>query len=606
MGEVWLGKRRTTGGLSAVKVIRPEVALRERVQRFFARERRAIARLTHPHIVALHDLGPGYIATAYIEGSDLAWRMLTPIPPGEAVRYALQIASALAHAHAQGVVHRDVKPSNILVDGHGNAYLTDFGLAAILDDEDDEISNVGAGTPAFMAPEQARGKAGPAADQYALARTLAEALSGAPLGAGDPFAELPKTLPAALLDVLRRALCRDPAARFPSMGDFARALAAVPPDDSGAPMRLAPEQRVQAPFAWCVGATNIRAITPEIRCADYRLSDLERAGLLPPGAIATFRARSPHEDILWTMYVHEGRLGPIGHGATLARASDLVVLLHGLFCGRGDWHAVASNICRNNAQTVVLAPDVFGCGDSRYLSEERAAHWVTHHGLIESLLDLLDLLSVRDLSTVIVAHSAAATALLSATDERLGERVGRVAITPAFQEAAGPRPRAINLSFRAALAIPGMRRVIATFMHGVPGLEALPATVIARIKGEFLRMPSWQMARMVEAYSTARPAPAEELRRCAIVLGDDDPVAPADRLTDFLVGHGIPRELIQIVTGSGHHPHVDNEYCPEAKGRNVDDITRCVDAMLATSRDGAVLSTRMASTVLGEESHASG
>jgi pimeloyl-ACP methyl ester carboxylesterase len=185
-------------------------------------------------------------------------------------------------------------------------------------------------------------------------------------------------------------------------------------------------------------------------------------------------------------------------------------------------------------------------------------------------------------------------------DEQLGERVGRVAITPAFPEASGSRTRAIHLTFRAALAVPGMRRGIAAFMRGLPGLDRVPAEVIERSRREFLRMPLWQMARMLEAHAVARPAPAEQLRRCAIMLGDDDPIAPADKLIKLLVGHGIPRELIQIVSGSGHNPHIDNELCPEAKGRNVDDITRCVDAMLATSREGAVLSTRIASTVLGE------
>src|SRR5271168_1814228 len=71
MGEVWLAKHRLTGGISAVKLLHPAVASRERAQRFFARERRAIARLSHPHIVALHDLGDGYIATAYVDGADL-------------------------------------------------------------------------------------------------------------------------------------------------------------------------------------------------------------------------------------------------------------------------------------------------------------------------------------------------------------------------------------------------------------------------------------------------------------------------------------------------------------------------------------------------------
>jgi len=602
MGEVWLGRHRATGGLSAVKLIRPEVALRERVQRFFARERRAIARLNHPHIVPLHDLGPGHIATAYIDGSDLAWRMQTPLSPSEAVRYALQIASALAHAHEQGVVHRDVKPSNILLDRRGNAYLADFGLASLRDDVDD-VSNDGAGTPAFMAPEQARGPVGPAADQYALARTLVEVLADAPIGTGDPFAQLPKTLPPALLQVLTRALSRDPAGRFPSMGDFAAALAAVPlaGADPEAPMRLAPELRVQTPFGWCVGATNVRAITPEIRCADFKLGDLERAGLLSPEACAEFRAQSGQEEVAWTMYVHEGRLGPITSGAALARASDLVILLHGLLCQGPQWHEVASNICRNNAQAVVLVPDIFGCGESRLIEPEPADRHFTFDGLLEGVLRWLDLLSVRDLSTVLVGHSLAATALLGATDARLGERVGRVAITPAFPRAAGPMSVALMIAFKASLALPGMRKAISALMKRSPSFERVVPEVLAESQREFLRMPRWLMSRILNAYAHAMPAPAEDLRRCSILLGADDPIAPAGQLVPFLTTHGVPRELLQIVTGSGHYPHAFNDVVPEARGRNVDDITRCIDVMLATSREGTPLSTRMESTALGSD-----
>jgi serine/threonine-protein kinase len=129
----------------------------------FDRERRAIGRLGHPHIVALFDVGPDWLATAYVDGTDLARRSKTPIDPATAVHVTLQIASAPAHAHAYGVVHRDVKPSNILIDTAGNAFLGDFGLALLPEALDDDAR---VGTPAFMAPEQARGElASPPADQ---------------------------------------------------------------------------------------------------------------------------------------------------------------------------------------------------------------------------------------------------------------------------------------------------------------------------------------------------------------------------------------------------------------------------------------------------------
>ena len=121
MGEVWLGRHQLTETFAAVKLLRANVKSKERVRKTFDRERRAIGRLGHPHIVALFDVGTDWLATAYVDGTDLARRLKTPIEPATAVHITLQIASALAHAHAYGVVHRDVKPSNILIDTAGNA-----------------------------------------------------------------------------------------------------------------------------------------------------------------------------------------------------------------------------------------------------------------------------------------------------------------------------------------------------------------------------------------------------------------------------------------------------------------------------------------------------
>ena len=199
MGEVWLGRHLITNAPAAVKLLHRHVATKERIARFFEREQRAIARLSHPHIVALYDHGPGYLVTAFVDGHDLARSLQTPIAPSVAVRYCAQIASALQHAHSRGVVHRDVKPSNILVDRRGNAYLADFGLAAISDDLD-ASRELRVGTPDFMSPEQARGVVSPAADQYALGRTVLEMLAGGnvALDATEALAALPASVPGAL------------------------------------------------------------------------------------------------------------------------------------------------------------------------------------------------------------------------------------------------------------------------------------------------------------------------------------------------------------------------------------------------------------------------
>src|SRR5205823_5058416 len=146
------------------------------------REGAIIARLAHPHIVRLFELGDEHIATQLVDGSDLGRRLRSGVDVASARRIAVQIGSALAYAHGRGVVHRDVKPGNLFVDRNGNAFLGDFGLATLPEDHPAQV--VRGGTPGFMAPEQARGEAvGPAADQYSLARTVVEILAGGSDGA---------------------------------------------------------------------------------------------------------------------------------------------------------------------------------------------------------------------------------------------------------------------------------------------------------------------------------------------------------------------------------------------------------------------------------------
>jgi hypothetical protein len=598
MGEVWFAKHRLTGAVSAVKLLHPAVASRERAQRFFARERRAIARLAHPHIVSLHGLGDGYIATAYVDGADLSRRMQTPIEPRVAARFALQIASALEHAHARGVVHRDVKPSNILVDRRGNAYLTDFGLAALIDDDTGQER---VGTPAFMPPEQARGQAGPASDQFALARTLATVLAGVSVsGDADPFALLPPSLPQPLVAVLRRATSLEPEARFPSMADFARALAEADLGDAEVPMRLAPESRVRGPFAWAVSARTTRAITHEIRCADYLLGDLAKGGLVSKDAWAAFRDETGYDELAWTVYAHEGRLGPVTSDGALARASDLVVILHGVFSTRRDWHDAAVAICRDNAQAVVLVPDLFGGGESRYVAEERAAPRATLSGTMDAVMRWLDLLSVRDLPTVIAGHSFSGAVLLAASDEQLGERVSRLAITPGLAATLTPAAVAWAKALQSLAQLTPLRPALAKLLRRSPDYAKLDDAACARLTAEFQRAPAWILSMFAREHARARLAPAESLRRCAVLVSEDDAVYPAKVVEPHLVAHGIPREFIYRIAECGHYPNLEQKDFPEARARNVAQIVRCVDAMLTASREGTPLSTLMASTVLGD------
>ena len=171
----------------ALKVLRSgALASPEEADRLL-REARSVGRLSHPNIVPVHDAGRDgetcFLATEFVAGSTLADRLATgPIPAREAAVLAAQLAEALQHAHAQGVIHRDVKPSNILLEECGTPRLTDFGLA-LRNGGENTLTSAGEvlGTPAYMPPEQARGESHQVdgrSDLYSLGVVLYEMLTG--------------------------------------------------------------------------------------------------------------------------------------------------------------------------------------------------------------------------------------------------------------------------------------------------------------------------------------------------------------------------------------------------------------------------------------------
>src|SRR3989442_12482392 len=167
MATVYLARDLRHGRLVAIKVLRPEIAAALGPERFL-REIETAARLNHPHILALHDSGEAaglvYYVMPYVEGETLRARLEREgqLPLEEAVRITREVASALGYAHSHDVVHRDIKPGNILLSG-GEAVVADFGIArAITQAAGGKLTETGipVGTPAYMSPEQASG-AGP-------------------------------------------------------------------------------------------------------------------------------------------------------------------------------------------------------------------------------------------------------------------------------------------------------------------------------------------------------------------------------------------------------------------------------------------------------------
>lgn len=209
MGQVYLADDQRLQRRVALKIIRAKGASTEEAKRFQV-EAEAAAKLRHPHIVPLYEVGEEagqrFLTMAYIEGVTLGEQVAAgPLPPREAARLVQQVAEAVHYAHTQGVIHRDLKPRNILVDPNGQAFVLDFGLAK-RSDHDSELTHSGQvmGTPSFMPPEQAEGKneqVGPLADVYALGATLYCLLTGRP-----PFQA------ASVVETLRLVIEREPVA----------------------------------------------------------------------------------------------------------------------------------------------------------------------------------------------------------------------------------------------------------------------------------------------------------------------------------------------------------------------------------------------------------
>jgi serine/threonine-protein kinase len=231
MGEVYKARDTRLDRTVAIKVLPAPAANDPERLRRFEHEARAIASLNHPHICQLYDIGPGYLVLEYIDGAPLRG----PVAATEAVRQAIQIARALEAAHDRGILHRDLKPTNVLITRDGTVKLLDFGLAKLLrssSHDPDDLTRVAAntvagvvlGSPGYMSPEQAAGyPLDVRSDVFSFGIVLHELLSGV-RASGERDAFRSGQPPAALARIVQRCLAADPRERFQTMAEVRAVL----------------------------------------------------------------------------------------------------------------------------------------------------------------------------------------------------------------------------------------------------------------------------------------------------------------------------------------------------------------------------------------------
>ena len=344
MGDVYLARDKILGREVAIKMLRKRYAEDEEFVARFRREARSAAALSHPNVVSVHDLGRSgdgdhYIAMEYVPGGTLKQRLVEggALRPTAAAAVALQIADALDAAHMYGIVHRDVKPQNVLLTAGGTAKLADFGIAGAASPAAGSRTTPVVGTPSYMSPEQVSGEpVGPASDLYSLGVVLYEMLTGeAPYGAGNPAAAAakqtndppcsPRRLDPGISEemdsLVVKLLARRPTDRYADAAELARDLRRL----GGLPPVAA---NTEADSSGEGKATTVRdpGLAPDLRGAANGKKRLGGSILGAPLAVALFAAMVLFGAAGWAVprdsgYLRSDRGPQEGYGLALAESS---------------------------------------------------------------------------------------------------------------------------------------------------------------------------------------------------------------------------------------------------------------------------------------------
>ncbi len=323
----------------AIKVMSPALMMDPQLLERFVQEARTIAHLNHPNIVTIYEVDQRddlhWFAMSYVAGRTLSEVMADSgeqLPIDVIGAWFYQIADALGYAHQQGVVHRDIKPGNVLLDLRGNALVTDFGIAKVADGESGGLTRTGmlVGTPTYMSPEQCTsGKVTGASDQYSLGAVIYQMLTGTPPFTGPtlaviqahvtqeprPITELRPDCPDDLADAVHRMLEKRTENRWPTMSAAIAASGAYAPgiDD---PVRINIEELAARPSA--VTISSAPAVLREGQRSRLKMSVTDASGRELFGRRITWRSTQP----AIAMVVGDDQLAALSPGSTHVMASS--------------------------------------------------------------------------------------------------------------------------------------------------------------------------------------------------------------------------------------------------------------------------------------------
>jgi serine/threonine protein kinase len=315
----------------AIKIIHKHLSVNADFLRRFSDEATAVAQLRHPHIVQVFDFDTyndtAHIVFEFVPGENLQERFARlaesdeSMPLDETIRISKQITQALDYAHSRGLVHRDVKPANIILDVHGNAFLADFGIVKIADSIQHTVTGAVIGTARYMSPEQIRGsQIDGRSDLYSLGVTMYEMASGSPpfradsamtlmmMHVSDPVPDMDAAgIPAPLGGIIERALAKDPEERFLTARDMSAALGAIdiaaPPPPTTAPLKAPIHPKVPRPVKASHPPSVRSTEASESRPSTHRVTPKKPAGGTPKTPLSRLLAVVGAVAIFFTVFV---------------------------------------------------------------------------------------------------------------------------------------------------------------------------------------------------------------------------------------------------------------------------------------------------------------